>query len=336
MIMTMSANTQAALLLTSRLRRRDEEADLLNLEEYDRLLRVLEGYGAALADLLSLPGAKLDELARCSDLSAARLSRLLGRGALLGLVTSEWLNSGFWILSRTDEGYPRSLKSKLGHRAPPLLYGVGPVELLSRRGLAIVGSRDASDDDLVLAAHVAAECARAGLVVISGGARGVDARAMSAGLREGGAAVGVLPGHLARMARSSETRKALESGQLVLCSPFAPDAPFSVGAAMSRNKFIYALAEWALVVAAEKDKGGTWAGAVENLRNKWTPTYVRPGQEWSDALLRRGALEWTGGVLDLPSSEVVHESLAQAEGGPHHREGAEAESQPGNDQLGLF
>jgi DNA processing protein len=54
-------------------------------------------------------------------------------------------------------------------------------------------------------------------------------------------------------------------GQLVLVSPYDPGAGFNVGNAMQRNKLIYALADAALVVNSDFEKGGTWTGAVEQL-----------------------------------------------------------------------
>jgi predicted Rossmann fold nucleotide-binding protein DprA/Smf involved in DNA uptake len=65
---------------------------------------------------------------------------------------------------------------------------------------------------------------------------------------------------------------------------------------MQRNKLVYALADAALVVNADLDRGGTWAGATEQLdKLRLVPVYVRstgepaPGLE---ALQRRGALPW--------------------------------------------
>ncbi len=65
---------------------------------------------------------------------------------------------------------------------------------------------------------------------------------------------------------------------------------------MQRNKLIYALAETSLVVNSDLNKGGTWAGAIEQLCNfKFVPVFVRTTGEASeglDALRRKGALPW--------------------------------------------
>lgn len=65
---------------------------------------------------------------------------------------------------------------------------------------------------------------------------------------------------------------------------------------MQRNKLIYALAEAALVVSSDLEKGGTWSGATEQLdKFRFVPVYVRSTGEKSeglDALQKKGALPW--------------------------------------------
>jgi len=137
--------------------------------------------------------------------------------------------------------------------------------------------------------------AAADLAVISGGARGVDRAAMNGALESGGVVAGVLAGDLERAVVHREHRDLLVDGRLVLVSPYDPSARFNVGHAMQRNKTIYALADAALIVDATVDSGGTWAGAVEQLRKYPTPVYVRSTGAPSaglDALRERGAMPW--------------------------------------------
>ena len=81
--------------------------------------------------------------------------------------------------------------------------------------------------------------------------------------------------------------------KLVLISPYDPAAGFNVGHAMQRNKVIYALADAALVVTSDFEKGGTWAGAIEQLEKlHLVPVFVRNGAnagKGNSALLRHGA-----------------------------------------------
>jgi len=68
-------------------------------------------------------------------------------------------------------------------------------------------------------------------------------------------------------------------GRAAFLSPCTPGAAFSAGAAMGRNKSIYALADVAVVVSSAVGSGGTWAGAVEALKARWVPVIVRRRQD---------------------------------------------------------
>lgn len=159
------------------------------------------------------------------------------------------------------------------------------------------------DADLDFTSRLGATVARQAANVVSGGARGVDEAAMLGALAVEGTAVGVLADSLLRAATSSRYRKYLMDGNLVLASPFNPEAGFSVANAMARNKYVYCLADAAVVIASARDKGGTWAGATENLRQGWVPLWVKPGS----AHLGNAELLHQGGkpLPDLDSLEVA-------------------------------
>jgi predicted Rossmann fold nucleotide-binding protein DprA/Smf involved in DNA uptake len=168
-----------------------------------------------------------------------------------------------------------------------------PRSCIRAAGLAIVGSRHTNEALLQQAYAIASRCASHGENVISGGARGVDSSAMKGALEEGGTCVGVLAADLARTATSHTLRDYLLTDKLCLVSPYHPQAGFTAGNAMGRNKIIYALAEFALVIASDMGKGGTWAGALENLRAGWTPLFVYTGNdapEGNNGAPRRGGL----------------------------------------------
>jgi len=138
--------------------------------------------------------------------------------------------------------------------------------------------------------------ASAGRPLVSGGARGIDQAAMRGALEAGGRVTGVLADSLERKVMQREHRNMVLDGRLILISPYDPNAGFNVGHAMQRNKLIYALADAALVVSAEVDKGGTWAGATEQLdKLHLVPVYVRSTGTASaglDALRKKGAQSW--------------------------------------------
>jgi len=138
--------------------------------------------------------------------------------------------------------------------------------------------------------------ARAGKTIVSGGAKGIDQAAMRGALEEGGKVIGVLADSLEKTAMKRDHRYLLMDGQLVLISPYDPNAGFNVGNAMQRNKVIYALADASLVMSSDLNKGGTWTGATEQLdKLKLVPVYVRltgNDSEGLNALHEKGAIPW--------------------------------------------
>jgi predicted Rossmann fold nucleotide-binding protein DprA/Smf involved in DNA uptake len=316
----LSPNTQAILLLTAPLitGAGKRSADLLTPGEYKKLARRLRELGAKPADLLAQAAGDLIEACR-RLVEPARLERLLARGFLLSQAVERWQARSIWVVSRADPEYPQRLKKRLKESSPPILYGCGEARLLESGGLAVVGSRHVDSDLIESTAEVSRLAASAGRALVSGGARGIDQAAMRGALEVGGRATGVLADSLERAAMQREHRRFLMEGQLVLVSPYDPGAGFNVGHAMQRNKLIYALADAALVVSADLGKGGTWAGATEQLdKLRLVPVYVRSAgggpQPGLEALVRKGAWHWPD-PRDAEGLQAVLDSPPKASAG---------------------
>lgn len=310
----LSPNTQAILLLTAPLiaGRSSTASELLTPGEYKRLARHLREIQHQPADLVSPDAADL--LRACqSVIDESRLQRLLGRGFLLSQVIERWQARAIWVVSRADAEYPRRLKARLREDAPAVIYGCGDKGLLETGGLAVVGSRHVDDVLIDCTLAVGRLAARAGRTIVSGGAKGIDQAAMRGALEAGGKVGGVLADSLEKTIMNRDHRNLLIDGQLVLISPYDPSAGFNVGNAMQRNKLIYALSDAALVVSSDKNKGGTWAGATEQLdRLKFVPVYIRSPSEPSaglDALYARGARLWPN-PQDVDEFQSVFDSPA--------------------------
>ncbi|MBK9442057.1 MAG: DNA-processing protein DprA [Comamonadaceae bacterium] len=290
-------NTQAILLLTAPLitGRSGVSPDLLTPGEYKRLARHLRDNQHQPMDLIAADADAVS--ATCHFLiEKERLQRLLSRGFLLSQALEQWQSRAIWVISRADAAYPRRLKTRLREDAPPVLYGCGDLHLLDAGGLAVVGSRHVDDSLIAYTEAVGALAASAQCNIVSGGAKGIDQAAMRGALQAGGTVCGVLADSLQRAVMQRDNRDALLAGRLLLLSPWDPSAGFNVGHAMQRNKLIYALADAALVVSSDLDKGGTWAGATEQLdKLRLVPVFTRTTGAASaglDALRGKGALPW--------------------------------------------
>ena len=278
--MATSGNSDAVLLLTAHLSGSDDGgAKPLTTEEWWAFANWLKERNATLEYLLE----NVDEvLGDRSDPRGTpeRIKRLLDRGSALGLAKDRWAQAGLWWLTSADDDYPVHLKKRLGQASPPVLYGCGHQKLLRSRGIAVVGSRAASDRDLSWTQAFGEAVAGAGYSVVSGGAKGIDQAAMFGALDREGTVVGILADSLLRASSSKMYRSYLRSQNLVLVSPFNPEAGFTVGRAMQRNKYIYCLSDRALVVHSGI-KGGTWEGAIENMKRQWVPIWVRQDSDGS-------------------------------------------------------
>lgn len=312
---SLSDNTQSILLLTAPLivGRGQPSADLLSPGEYKRLARHLHQLGKVPADLLSGQAeAVLREVHQ--TIESERLKGLLGRGLALSQAIDRWQTRSIWVVSRADAEYPQLLKDRLKDDRPAVIYGCGERSILESGGLAVVGSRDVDDALIDYTQAVGRLAAKAGKTLVSGGARGIDQAAMRGALEAGGRVIGVMADSLEKAAMNREHREMLMEGQLVLMSPYDPGAGFNVGNAMQRNKLIYALSDAALVVNSDLGKGGTWAGAVEQLdKLRLVPVYVRSSGAENKAfaaLQQKGALPWPNptnseGLVSALSAENV-------------------------------
>ena len=251
-------------------------------------------------DLLNCNLANALEHWEHPKLTVGRVQGLLDRGAALGFALEKWHRAGLWVVTRSDADYPRRLKQRLQRAAPAILFGCGNRELLGASSIAVVGSRHACEADIDFAARIGRRAAECGELVVSGGAAGVDHAAMFGALHAEGTAVGVLAENLLRAATSTKYRQHLMSGDLALVSPFNPEAPFVVGNAMARNKYVYCLAHDAIVVCSTAGRGGTWNGAVENLKKEWVPLWVQRAEaedSGNPKLVERGG-RWLQGLDD--------------------------------------
>ncbi len=292
--MIVSADSQAMLMLCSHLGLpADPDPKPLTLREWNLLARKLAASALARpAGLLGLSAADLQPALDLPESEAQRLAMLLMRGGGLAIELERLDSLGIRPLTRGDAEYPARYRERLKELAPPVLFYAGSKDLLGQPGLAVVGSRNLDEAGQDCAELVGHACGLSGLVLYSGGARGVDTISMKASLENRGFAVGVLADSLEKAIRIPEYRAALSRGDACFVTALHPAAGFSVGAAMGRNRLIYTLADHAIVVASEVERGGTWAGATEALKAQWLPVFVLdhpampPGNR---ALLEKGA-----------------------------------------------
>ena len=123
----------------------------------------------------------------------------------------------------------------------------------------------------------------------------------NAAINNGGAVVAYIADSLLSKIKKKDISKSIAEGKLLLISDLKPDVGFSAGRAMNRNKYIYASSMGTFVVESDYNKGGTWAGATEAIKNKWGNVFV-----WNNNIDgNQKLIEQGGASYELDSQKLV-------------------------------
>jgi DNA processing protein len=215
------------------------------------------------------------------------------------------------IIFREDKDYP-PLLNEIYH-PPDFIYFKGNREVLARVKLAVVGSRRGSAYGQSAINRILPACIRAGLVIVSGMAYGIDSMAHRAAIRENGSTIGVNAGgllHLTPPGNSGLIGKIIDHGGVI--SEFPLDVvprPFLFPV---RNRVIAGISKAVLVVEAALRSGSqiTARLAIEQNRDVMAvPGNIdQPLSQGTNDLLQQGA------KLIAAASDLLEEfGLEQAE-----------------------
>ena len=300
-----SEEAQVSLLLFGTLGKQAEGAEPLTLSQFNVFEEAVTRLGHRLTDLLT-DESIIDPICKSTDgdkrirkkIEADNILKLIRRGVLLSFCLEKWSPYGITVLCRSDPLYPKRLLSHLGNRAPPVIYYAGNSTLLTGGGMAYVGARDASNESLDAVRTVVKLYTDRNEPTVSGGARGVDETSMTTALELGGSVIGALSGDLMKTCVKPTYRDALAAGKLLLFTAVDPSVGFTPINAMERNKYIYAMADTCFVAQSGTD-GGTWSGAVEELKrvNHRLVYVFEPADapEGNRLLISKGGVAWKPG-----------------------------------------
>jgi DNA processing protein len=234
-----------------------------------------------------------EQLASVAGLPPGVAARLLDPAHVPGQAEMRRLDDlGVDLVIRDDPRYP-SLLAEI-HDPPPLLYVRGALPPPDAPAVAIVGSRGGSAYGRSVAERLARELAAAGVAVVSGLARGIDAAAHRGALAGGGPTLAVLgcgvdvpyPWENRELARRITGGGALVSEYPLGAAPDAWHFP-------SRNRIVSGLTLGTIVVEAARGSGAliTASCAVDQNREVFAvPGNIdNPMTQGPHALLRDGA-----------------------------------------------
>lgn len=222
------------------------------------------------------------------------------------------LNKDIKIIPLNSGLYPKIMKENLKVKySPTIIYTKGDVKILQKNSVAIVGSRDAKEEALKFTDNISKKMAKEYKVIVSGFARGVDRQALDSSIKYNGNSIIVLPqGILTFDSGFKKYQKEIDNAGVIVLSTFPPDAGWSTGLAMARNRYIYGLAK-EIYVAQTNSSGGTWNGAIDGLKKKRNVYVYYPEHNEESAsfeLLKQGAkaVNFNGQFIDvqLPYKET--------------------------------
>ena len=303
--MKFSDNSMSAVLLCSYMGINNDDAyKPLTLKEWNELLDSVLEHGQQPSVVMDPSQSFLRET-DCSQAYIERIKRLMSRAGTVAFQLDELEGKGIDIVTQFDADYPVLMKRRLKKKTPPVLFYSGDIGLAKKIGIGVAGSRNVDAEGVEFARKLVEKAAAERLVVYSGGAKGVDSIAEKAAVESGSAAISFVADSLISKIRKKEILDAIVNRKCLLLSDVRPDVGFSAVRAMNRNKYIYASSYGTFVVASDYNKGGTWAGATEAMKNEWTKVLVwnHGGYEGNRRLIEKGAVPYE--LSEAPVFELL-------------------------------
>ncbi len=251
----------------------------LSAAEYKQMRALAAAKKPAIGSLGDVTPAYLSSLGYGEEMTGRILSLLDRPQVLLNYLSA---HEDVRVITRLDEErFPRRLR-RLGIDCPAALFCKGDLRLLNTRCIAAVGSRALYSRGRAFAREVGKHAASEGFTLVSGNAAGADSAAQKACLEAGGKVICFVP---------DELTKYPETENVLYCSAYGYDLPFSTARALSRNLLIHALGELTFVAQCPSTSGGTWSGTSENLKRGLSDVYVlNDGSKGVNALIALGAV----------------------------------------------
>jgi DNA processing protein len=262
--------------------------------------------------------------ASASELTAAGLNGSVARSIASGCCFEEAAEqheklreTGVQVVTCTDPAYPRQLREI--YDPPPVLFARGKLELLQGVMVAMVGSRRASAYGMAAAERLAADLANAGIVVVSGMARGIDTAAHLGALSSAGGTVAVFGCGL-DLIYPAENRKLAErlAHDGLLISEFPLGTPAHPQNFPIRNRIVSGLSEGVVVVEGMEYSGSLITARLALDQNR--EVFAVPGNITAKSsfgpnlLIKQGAqlVQTATDILDGLSWEARSRLVRQA------------------------
>ncbi len=192
--------------------------------------------------------------------------------------------------------HPKQYDLLRGDEAP--LYFSGDLSLLDRPGVAVVGSRDVSDEGKARAERLARELVAAGITVVSGLAVGIDTAAHRAAMEAHGSTIAVIgtPLDKAYPAENARLQEEIYSDHLLI-SPFEAGERTFRSSFPHRNRVMAALSDATAIIEASDTSGSLHQAAECTRLGRWL--FI------AKSLAENPQLSWPSKFLKSPKTAVL-------------------------------
>ncbi len=204
-----------------------------------------------------------------------------------------WGDEGIHFSTLLDQDYPAQLLSI--HQRPPFVTWAGTLSSSDWEGVAIVGTRNPSQEGARAADSLSRSFAERGVTVVSGLAAGIDSAAHTAALDVGGRTVAVIGTglHVTYPRANAALQRAIGNAGMVL-SQFLPDSPPSKTSFPMRNAIMSGFASATIVVEAGEKSGARMQARLALQHGR--PVFLM------DQLRER---EWARNIAERPGARFV-------------------------------
>lgn len=277
------------------------------------LSRIMQNLRDSSWQLLDVPTMSAEDLVRTVGLRPDVAKSVVDSNLNAQELDKELVRQSIVMLTVDHPNYPSILTKRLGADAPPVLFAIGNTDILGRVSVGFCGSRKSSEKGLRVASDSARILAASGINVVSGYAHGVDLAAHRSALVECGTTTIVLAEGILHFRPKSEVKSLLRNSEFVAVSEFLPRVPWTVHAAMQRNKTICGLSD-AMILVESGTTGGTFAAGKSALEigiPLFVVEYLQPplSAEGNAYFLSSGAAPIRGNRMGEPNLGAVLDAV---------------------------
>jgi len=226
-------------------------------------------------------GASIDELIELPRISEERAVKILSSQEVIPMMSERierLTEEDIHVTIFLDDSYPAKLRNL--DSPPPILYYRGILPDPSQRSVGIVGTTEATSEGIAAAVDISTMVSKLGCSVVSGLARGIDAAAHVAALKNGSVTHAVIGSGLYNVypeENSQIAEQLSENGALM--TEYPPDTTVNTGRLIARNRIVVGLSDSIIVAELSPKSSGSLAAAEACDRQGKLLFYLLKGDE---------------------------------------------------------